>query len=215
MEAQPALSALSGQALTPAELGTALRPRIHKRHWTEGLARGEIQHQARPHSRQTCLAVQLERILNAFRSTVVVTPASLCLTFPQQSEKEIQEDPLRCVFLQEVPIEMEGSQNVDSQPQGSVSVNTCKTEVNSSKREERIMANNFLNRRKCLVMLVWRSPLSERDSKNSPPTWTFQDKFGKYCQGLIKPQKMRIVAILNYWPLLPVLDSFFDNVKAF
>lgn len=63
LEAQPALSALSGQALTPAGLGTALRPRIHKRHWTEGLARGEIQHQARPHSRQTCLAVQLERIL--------------------------------------------------------------------------------------------------------------------------------------------------------
>lgn len=36
LEAQPVLSAMSGQALTPAGLGTALRPRIYKRHWSEG-----------------------------------------------------------------------------------------------------------------------------------------------------------------------------------
>lgn len=56
LEADLVLSALSGHALTPAGLGTALWPRIHKRHWSKGQreARGNT---PRPHSRQTCPTV--------------------------------------------------------------------------------------------------------------------------------------------------------------
>ena len=36
------------------------------------------------------------------------------------------------------------------------------------KREKKVLVNNFLNRKNCSIMLVWRSPLPERQSKNSP-----------------------------------------------
>lgn len=120
LEAEPVLSALSGQALTPAGLGTALRPRIHKRHWSEG------QREARGNTRLDHTAVKpvslcnLREFCECIRVNAAVTPTSFCLTFPRQSEGEIQEDPPCCVFLQEVQIGMEGSQNLDSQPQGSV-----------------------------------------------------------------------------------------------
>lgn len=62
----------------------------------------------------------LRKFCECIQVSAAVTLASLCLTFPLQSEGEIQEDHPCCVFLQEVPSEMEESQNLDSQPQGSV-----------------------------------------------------------------------------------------------
>lgn len=120
LEAEPVLSALSGQALTPAGLWTALRPRIYKRHWSEG------QREARGNTGLDHTAVKPVSLCNlrvfceCIQVNSAVTSASFCLIFSQQSEGEIQEDPPCCVFLQEVQIEMERSQNLDSQPQGSV-----------------------------------------------------------------------------------------------
>ena len=81
-----------------------------------GPVRGARKHSAVDHTAiRAALPCNLREFRECVQVSAAVTPASLCL-----SEGELQEDPPCCVFLQEVQIEMAGSQNLDSQPQGSV-----------------------------------------------------------------------------------------------
>lgn len=118
-KSKPVLSALSGQVFTPAGLGlfcdpeyTSITiPRPSERRKAMLLDHTAVKPVSLCNLRKFCECIPV---------SAAVTLASLCLTFPLQSEGEIQEDSPCCVFLQEVPSEMEGSQNLDSQPQGSV-----------------------------------------------------------------------------------------------
>lgn len=85
-----------------------------------GPARGARKCSARPHSHQTCLTVPFERILWMHSGQRCGDSGFFLFNFSSQREGDIQEDPPCCVFLQEVQIEMKGSQILDSQPQGSV-----------------------------------------------------------------------------------------------
>lgn len=129
LEAQPVLSALSGHALTPG--WTCDRTAAQKTQTSLGRGPGDRQHWARPHGRQTCLAAQFERVLPMHSGRRLRwSPASSCLTSASEKWKGNTGRP-SVYFCRKFRQRMEGSQNVDSQPQGSVWVNKCKTEVNS------------------------------------------------------------------------------------